>query len=127
MPPSELAGRAGIVAITFPWGSLLRGTLGHDDAVTAGIATLLAPAGELEILVSLEPRDGGPTTQIDETVIAAAAEAWQAFGIELMEAAPATRSDLAASHSSWARRLGTDPDRRAWRVRGVRRAGRPNR
>src|SRR3982750_3310516 len=31
------------MTINFPWGSLLRGVLGHDEAALAGVGTLLAP------------------------------------------------------------------------------------
>src|SRR4029453_7667927 len=39
-PPSELLGLADEVRILFPWGSLLRGLLGHDERVARGIAAL---------------------------------------------------------------------------------------
>jgi hypothetical protein len=39
---------------------LLRGVLGHDDAVLAGAAALLAPRAEATALVSVIERDGVP-------------------------------------------------------------------
>jgi 16S rRNA (adenine(1408)-N(1))-methyltransferase len=44
--------------VQFPWGSLLRGILGHEDAVLAGVAQLLAPGAEGVVLLSVVPRDG---------------------------------------------------------------------
>jgi len=55
-----LLGAADELTINFPWGSLLRGVLGHDDAVLAGVAALLAPRGSGSVLFSLTPRDGMP-------------------------------------------------------------------
>jgi hypothetical protein len=43
--PPELRGVAARVTVQFPWASLLRGCLGLDDAVAAGIASLLATSG----------------------------------------------------------------------------------
>ena len=51
-PPGPLRGLAGALTIQFPWGSLLRGVLGGDDAVLAGVAALLAPGAEGAALVS---------------------------------------------------------------------------
>jgi 16S rRNA (adenine(1408)-N(1))-methyltransferase len=55
-----LLGAADELTINFPWGSLLRGVLGHDDAVLAGVAALLAPRASGSVLFSLTPRDGMP-------------------------------------------------------------------
>ena len=56
--PGPLAGAASLVTVTFPWGSLLAGVVGHAPAVTAGIAGLVACGGRIEILASIEPGDG---------------------------------------------------------------------
>jgi 16S rRNA (adenine(1408)-N(1))-methyltransferase len=120
-PPAELLTRAAIVTITFPWGSLLRGALGHDETVTAGIAGLLAGTGTLEMLISLEPRDGGPAPTLDSALLDDARNAWLRAGVDIIEAAPASAEDLAAASSSWARKLRAGRDRQVWRLRGVRR------
>ena len=41
------------VTVRFPWGSLLRGALGLDAAVTDSIARLVAPGGRLELTLSV--------------------------------------------------------------------------
>jgi 16S rRNA (adenine(1408)-N(1))-methyltransferase len=87
------------MTINFPWGSLLRGVLGHDDATLAGIARLLAPRATAEILVSVTPRDGVPGTAAD------LADIYAAHGLELAEARPASTEEITASRSSWAKRL----------------------
>jgi hypothetical protein len=38
------------MTITFPWGSLLRGVLGHDEAALSGVASLLAPGAHATAL-----------------------------------------------------------------------------
>ena len=125
-PPAELLNRADVLTITFPWGSLLRGALGHDDAVTAGVASLLAPTGSIEMLMSLEPRDRGPAATVDDDLLRQACAAWRRAGVDILDVAPASAADLITSASSWARRLATGRDRQSWCLRGVRRGVEPS-
>ena len=79
----------------------MRGILGHEAAVLAGVAQLLAPGAEATALVSVVPRDGVPA-------VPARAELGSAYvrhGLCLIDARPATPAEVAASHSSWAKRL----------------------
>src|SRR5215218_5641208 len=48
------------MTFNFPWASLLRGVLGHDDTVLAGVSALAAPGATISALVSVVPRDGVP-------------------------------------------------------------------
>jgi 16S rRNA (adenine(1408)-N(1))-methyltransferase len=91
-----LLGRADELTIHFPWGSLLRGVLGHDDAVLSGIAALLAPGAPATVLLSLVARDGAPELR---------AGAYARCGLALPEARPATSAEVAASRSTWAKKL----------------------
>jgi hypothetical protein len=75
--------------------------LGHDDAVLAGIAQLLAPDATATALVSVLPRDGVPPVPHPDELAAAYAR----HGLTIVEARPATRAEVAASGSSWAKRL----------------------
>jgi 16S rRNA (adenine(1408)-N(1))-methyltransferase len=100
-PPEALRGLAQSLTITFPWGSLLRGVLGHDDGVLAGAAALLAPAATARALVSVVPRDGVPPIPPADRLAAA----YAAHGLALHEARAATPEEVAASGSSWAKRL----------------------
>jgi len=116
--PPELAGIAAEVSILFPWGSLLRGALALDDAgdAAAGIAGLVAPGGRVRAIVSVDPRDRlglGALAPADRHGLAGR---WNARGLRLTAFEPATPADIAASGSSWARRLGAGRDRIAWRV-----------
>lgn len=85
----------------FPWGSLLRGVLGRDDAVLAGIATLLGPGATGAVLLSVVPRDGVPAPPPPQELRAAYAR----HGLDLVEARPATPDEVAAAGTSWAKRL----------------------
>jgi 16S rRNA (adenine(1408)-N(1))-methyltransferase len=114
-PPVELAGLADEVTILFPWGSLLRGALAIDDAAAAGIASLVSPGGRVTAYTSVTDRDGLDLPPLDETGDALA-ERWSRHGLVLDGIAPATMEDVAATGSSWARRLASDPDRPVRRI-----------
>ncbi|HET7028141.1 MAG TPA: hypothetical protein VFI28_10670 [Candidatus Limnocylindrales bacterium] len=105
--PAALAGRASDVSVTFPWGSLLRGVLGCDEAVLTGLAGLLEPGGRLEALVSLAARDahaaGLDPARLDD--LAAIGAAWASAGLCLADVRTATIGQIAASGSSWSKRL----------------------
>ena len=79
-----LHGLAQALTVNFPWASLLRGVLGHDEAVLAGVASLLAPGAEGSILLSVVPRDGVPAVPPPDTLAAAYARR----GLSLVERAP---------------------------------------
>jgi 16S rRNA (adenine(1408)-N(1))-methyltransferase len=114
-----LDGCADLVTVTFPWGSLLRGALALDEAeaVTAAIARLPKPGGQVQMLLSVTPRDGiAGLPCLDDAAIASIATQYGERGICLVEARPATAADLAGTSSTWAKRLGASGiDRDAWR------------
>ena len=105
-PPTELLGLADLVTVAFPWGSLLRGCLGADPAVASGVAGLVARRGRLELLLAPADRDGLSSLPTDaESVIAAAATTFAELGFRLEEGRRASAAEIAASGSSWAKRL----------------------
>ena len=115
---TPLVGRVDLVTVTFPWGSLLRGVLGLDPTVLAGVAALVASCGRVAVLASVEPSDrvDGVDT-LDAGREPAIHCAWADAGLQLVSMRPATAAEIAASRSSWARRL--DPYRAArtvWRL-----------
>ena len=116
-PPNVLTGLADSLTVNFPWGSLLRGVLGHDDAVLSGVAQLLGAGAMAEALVSVVPRDGVPAIPAPAQLSAIYAR----HGLSLLTARPATPAEVAASGSSWAKRLRAGRDRPVSLVRiGVR-------
>lgn len=117
-PPAELAGLAELVSVRFPWGSLLRGVVGRDGAIAAGLAGLVAAQGTLELLLAPIERDGLdaiPTTS--EGMAAGAAAAFGPHGIEVDLVSEPAAAEIRAIGSTWARRL----DRPATLIRLVRR------
>ena len=105
-PPPPLARVADLVTVRFPWGSLLRGCVGLDAAVAAGVAGLVAPRGTLELLLAPSARDGleDVPTEVDGTVTAAVAT-FEPFGFGPEVGRAATAEEIAASGSTWAKRL----------------------
>ena len=128
-PPVELVGLADALTVLFPWGSLLRGVLGRDEAVAAGLDSVVAPDGSIELLLAPSARDrlDGLPTEI-AAIVDAAARTFEAFGFELVDGRRATTDEVRASGSTWARRLGvagrqgTVEDRSATLVRLARTA-----
>ncbi len=122
---SPLHEAADLVTVIFPWGSLARGILGFDDAALAGVATVLAPGGRLDVLVSVTPSDHvADLPSLTAAHATTVASVWSAAGLRLMSMTPATDADVAASGSSWARRLrsGGGARRPVWRLTGARHA-----
>ena len=117
--PKDLGGVARSVTVTLPWGSLLRGCLGAEPAVTLGVRSLLAADGTLTLLLAPSDRDrlpGLPTAPA--AVVAAARAAFEATGLAFVEGRMASPAELSASGSAWARRLMRDGrDRRAALIR----------
>ena len=85
----------------FPWGSLLRGVLAADNAVLAGVAQLFAPDAHGSVLLSVMPRDGIANAPPLHQLVAGYAR----HGLSVVEHRPATTEEVAASHSTWAKRL----------------------
>ena len=103
--PPELAGLADELTILFPWGSLLRGVLALDAAPAAGIARLVRAGGRVKALVSITERDGLDMPPLCPEDRAGVAGRWACHGLVLEEFVPATPAEIAASCSTWARRL----------------------
>ena len=122
--PAELDRVAHRVAVRFPWGSLLRGALGLDPAMTAAIARLVGPGGELVLVLSLTARDaieGREPGQLDDADTGRIVEAFLSHGLVLESCEDLTPADLAGLASTWARRLRVGTERPARRYRFVRR------
>jgi 16S rRNA (adenine(1408)-N(1))-methyltransferase len=123
--PDELAGWADEVRIQFPWGSLLTAVLRAQPQVLGGVARLLRPGGELTVLVSVAARDGIDGFEIVDAGSAAGIGrriVETCHDLVLRECRTVTPQDVAASHSTWAKRLGVARSRTAWLLRFRRRA-----
>jgi len=120
--PEPLAGIVDLLAIHFPWGSLLRGATGAASELTARLAGLVAPTGQVRMLLASAPRDtraGEPDLDPGQVVAA-----WASFGLRPTLLRPATLADAVEAHSSWGKRLlrNADPGRLAWCI-GLKRTG----
>jgi 16S rRNA (adenine(1408)-N(1))-methyltransferase len=117
--PPALARSADLVIIQLPWAALLRGLVRGDHAVIAPIAGLVRPGGDLRLLLSVTERDAGSDIgSLDERAIESLTETFAALGLQNLERRPATPADVAASGSTWARKLGiARGDRAAWWLR----------
>jgi hypothetical protein len=103
--------------VVLPWGSLLRGALGPEPWFLDAARRVLRPGGELRALVSVTARDGLATAELDARSLAALAQRYEAACWRVVEAREATAADVAASGSSWAKRLGIPHRRPAGVVR----------
>lgn len=102
-PPDPLRGAGHLVTVRFPWGSLLRGCLGLDGNVAAGVGGLVAIGGTLELTLAPALHDGLDQLPVEpDEVDAAAARAFEPIGLQLVEARPATDAETG---TTWGRRL----------------------
>jgi 16S rRNA (adenine(1408)-N(1))-methyltransferase len=105
--PGPLAGRADLVTVVLPWGSLLRGLLDAEANIVRGLARLLRARGEL--LLFLSELDGSEVERLLGRL--------GALGLQRMEVRQATKSDVDSLSSGWAKRLGIPGSRPAWIIR----------
>ena len=113
--PHELDGLADRVTVHFPWGSLLRGLLAADPAILDGLVRVMRQGATLSMLVSSTARERGAGVEpLDEHALAALAVDYGRSGLEVTRTRPATPADVAASRSTWGRRLGAGAQRPAW-------------
>jgi 16S rRNA (adenine(1408)-N(1))-methyltransferase len=116
-PPLELVGHASLVTVNLPWGSLLRGALAMDATAAAGIASLVEPGGRVSVLLAPADRDGlGDEADVRVRSAGSLAADWGPLGLDLAGCRPATAEDIAATPTTWGRRLGLGrgDGREAW-------------
>ena len=126
-PPAELAGRASLVTVNYPWGSLLRAVGEPDVATLSEIAGLLAPGGRLVALLNasaaednayaekleLPPLDG-------EHVRTRLVPGWEAAGLSSVAARPLAPGERPPHRTSWGQRLVRGSGRETLLVSAVR-------
>jgi 16S rRNA (adenine(1408)-N(1))-methyltransferase len=116
-----LAAAADLVTVAFPWGSLLLGALGLDANVADALGRLVKPGGTVLVHVSIAGRDGiAGIDWLDAAGVADAAARLASHGLLVRSAEIATPAGIAATGSTWGRRLGAGRDRDAWRLELVR-------
>jgi 16S rRNA (adenine(1408)-N(1))-methyltransferase len=121
--PPELGGLIDEVRVHFPWGSLLRGLLGAagQPSILAGLAGLLRPGAETTALLSVTPHDrSAGLPALEDTLGPELDRRYAREGLRLLDWRPATRDEVAASHSTWAKRLAAGDARPVWLLRAAR-------
>ena len=110
--PTELYGRATILTINFPWGSLLRELLDGDPALLSGLSSTAHEGALLEIRVNADAllhKMGSSVEQWSQKIQDALTH--HGFGIRSSEwLGP---DELGTLESTWAKRLAFGRDRRA--------------
>jgi 16S rRNA (adenine(1408)-N(1))-methyltransferase len=111
--PDDLDGVASVVTVHFPWGTLRAAAAAHDRGLTARLAGLVRPGGQLQLLLADAERDGTPPVDLE-----AVGNVYRALGMRLVTVQAATLDDAVAAHSSWGKRLlrHPAPGRSAWRI-----------
>jgi 16S rRNA (adenine(1408)-N(1))-methyltransferase len=86
--------------------------------VLDGVARLLRPGGRLELLVSVTDRDhGAGSAPLDAETLAKLRPVYADHGLDLAQPRPATATQVAATRSTWGKRLGAGTSRPAWYLR----------
>jgi 16S rRNA (adenine(1408)-N(1))-methyltransferase len=116
--PRELDGAADRITVSFPWGSLLRGIVRAEPSVLAPLARIAKPASCVDVLLSVESRDAASGLDPGEIpALPTRADAFTRHGLVIERLATAAEHEVAASGSSWAKRLGRSRRASALRLR----------
>jgi 16S rRNA (adenine(1408)-N(1))-methyltransferase len=86
--------------------------------VLDGVARVLRPGAQFELLVSVTDRDhGAGSAPLDADALAKLRPEYADHGLDLAEPRPATAAEVAATRSTWGKRLGAGTSRPAWCLR----------
>jgi hypothetical protein len=97
---------------------LLRGLVTGDPRIVRQIADTCRPGAILTAVWSLTSRDAAVAPSIDTRQLV---RAFGLGGFEVKDLRSASPDEVAATHSSWAKRLGVGRDRSATILRAVKR------
>jgi trans-aconitate methyltransferase len=126
-PPAALLGRADVIAVIMPWGSLLDGLLGGDERVLASVLALGAPGAVLDAVVNVRPWDApssvdrklAATPEPTQDHLAGLAERYAELGWRLDPPAWLTDAEARALGSTWASRVVSARASRLLRLRAT--------
>ena len=112
-PLPALAGRCAEIAVVMPWGSLLDGILGADEAVLRSVLALGAPGARLTAVVNVRPWDApasvdrklAATPEPTPEHLAGLAGRYAELGWRLDPPGWLTEAEARALGSSWASRV----------------------
>jgi 16S rRNA (adenine(1408)-N(1))-methyltransferase len=126
-PPGALAGRASLVTINYPWGSLLRAVAAPEAEGLGAIAALLRPGGRIVALLNASAAEDGayaeklelPPLDSDH-VQRALVPGWRDAGLEVAEARLLGPGEEPPHRTSWGQRLVRGSGRETLLVSAVR-------
>jgi 16S rRNA (adenine(1408)-N(1))-methyltransferase len=107
-PPPELAGRASLVTVNYPWGSLLRAVGEPEPAALAAIAELLRDGGRLVALLNAsaaEDRAYAERLELPRLEPGRLVPAWEAAGLDVDEARMLGPGEEPPHRTTWGQRL----------------------
>ena len=122
-PPAALAGRASLVTVNYPWGSLLRAVGEPDVAALRRVADLLAPGGRIVALLNASASEDSsyaerlelPPLDVDRLV-----PGWEAVGLSVEEARRLAPGEEPPHRTTWGQRLVRGSGRETLLVSAVR-------
>jgi 16S rRNA (adenine(1408)-N(1))-methyltransferase len=86
------------------------------------ITRVTRPGADLSVVLSTTDRDrGAGVPVIDERRLLALSDRYGGYGLTVTEVRPATVTDVAATHSTWGKRLAAGRNRPAWLLRATKR------
>jgi 16S rRNA (adenine(1408)-N(1))-methyltransferase len=121
--PAELDAIADQLVVNFPWGSLLRGVVGGDQAILSNLRKLCKADAILNVVISIDPlkdrsenlRLGLP--EIDERYLRETLPSRYAkAGFTVLEIKPVAENSWTQLRTSWAKRLRSGPTREFFRI-----------
>jgi 16S rRNA (adenine(1408)-N(1))-methyltransferase len=126
-PPAELAGRASLVTVNFPWGSLLRAVAEPRDEALREIVAMLRPGGRLVAYLNLSAAEDAAYAEKlelpsldDEHIEQRLVPGWRAAGLEQVEWRRLGPGESPAHRTSWGQRLVRGSGRETLLVSGAR-------
>ena len=129
-PPAELAGRASLVTVNFPWGSLLRALAEPRPEALREIAGLLRPAGRLVALLNLSAgEDSAYAERLElppldrDHIEGRLVPGWRDAGLEDVSWRALAPGEEPPHRTSWGQRLVRGSGRETLLVEGARAAG----
>ena len=110
--PDELRGLAGEIFVTLPWGSLMRGIILAEPVVLEGIASLARDGAKLRIVLNTRifedpvPADVRDLPEVTPDYARdTLAPAYARHGIEIRSSRWMDADEVAATSTTWAKRL----------------------
>jgi len=109
--PGALAGMAGELWITLPWGSLMRGIILADRTLLRGIATLLASGARAHVTLNTRifddpvPAEAHDLPEVTPAYIQTLADAYERCGLRIVHAEWLDADAVNALGTTWAKRL----------------------